>query len=94
MVEHRLNDLDDISANVYKTAILAASKDDLRDTIHAVTEEVNRRFESIHRRFDDEVNPAIKDLGHRRFVRDWLVGVSLFATIVYSIAMTIKIFVL
>jgi hypothetical protein len=90
VAEHEINDLNSLYATLYEQITMAANHDEVRERFHEFDRELNRRFESVHKRIDIEVNPAIHGLQHKRVIRDWAVSISLAITIVYSIVLTIK----
>lgn len=70
--------------------IQGAGRAEVQERFHEVDRAIDRRFESVHRRLDAEVLPAIQALQHKRAIRDWGVSISLAVTIIYSVVLTVK----
>jgi hypothetical protein len=90
VAEHEINDLNSLYATVYEQILLSASHDDMREHFASLDTELNRRIQSVHSRIDNEVLPDVRNLQHRRVVRDWAISLSLAASIVYNVVLTVK----
>jgi hypothetical protein len=90
VAEHEINDLNSLYATVYEQILLSASHDDMREHFASLDTELNRRIQSVHSRIDNEVLPDVRNLQHRRLVRDWAISISLAASIVYNIVLVVK----
>lgn len=90
VAEHEIEDLNSLYATLYEMLIPAANAREVDANLAAVAHEANRRIDTVHKRLDTEVVPAIKELRDRRAIRDWATGVALAITIVYSIVLTVK----
>lgn len=90
VAEHRIDAIQEKAADAFAIALQAAPATVMHEAMRDVSQEANRRIDSVHKRLDREIIPEIKGLQGKRLIRDWALSISLAVTIVYSIVLTVK----
>lgn len=84
IIEHEIDDINQILGTHNEMIIAASTKEDM----HQHKLEADRRVNSLHTRLDIEVLPKIETLSKRRFLKDWVAGVALTISLIYSLLLT------
>lgn len=88
VAEHQINDLNRDVEGLRQAVAHVATKDD--------THKLDRRIDNVHRRIDrdgTDIYHRVERLENKRVLRDYIWGITLIITAVYSIIMTYQQFV-
>ena len=89
VIEHEIDDINQIIGSHQEMILLAATRDALKDAEH----ESEKRVENVHLRIDRDVFPRIEKMETKRLVRDWGLTISLTVSLIYSVILTYKTFI-